>query len=99
MSQESLVVFARIVPKTEFFDDAKAAIIGIIPQTRAEAGCHAFVLHEGQGDDRNLYLYEVFEDQAALDRHYDQQYTKDVFAKYETWLAEPVQVTKMSFVS
>lgn len=95
---EPLHLFARIVPKAEHFADARDAIQAIIPQTLEEPGCHAFVLHEGEGDGC-LYLYEVFADQAALEAHGREPYTREVFARYEEWLAEPVQVTRMRRVS
>lgn len=95
---ERLYLSARIVPKAEHFDDVRDAIRAIIPQTLEEPGCHAFVLHEGEGDGC-LYLYEVFADQAALEAHGRQPYTQEVFAKYQEWLAEPVQVTRMRRVS
>ncbi len=95
---QPLHLFARIVPRAEHFEDARDAIRAIIPQTLEEPGCHTFLLHEGEGDGC-LYLYEVFADQAALEAHGRQPYTREVFAKYQEWLAEPVQVTRMRRVS
>ena len=95
---DHLFVFARITPKTEFFDDAKAAIIKIIASTRKEEGCHDFKFYEGRGDG-NLYLYEEWESQAALDCHYAMPYTKAVFESYDAWLASPVEVTKLTQVN
>lgn len=90
----NLFVFARITPKPEHFKDALQAIKAIMPSTLAEPGCHEFSLHEGEEDGR-LYLYEHFEDDAALEAHHAKAYTRDVFEKYETWLAQPVEITKM----
>jgi len=89
-----LFVFAKITPKPEHFTDALQAIKAITPSTLAEPGCREFSLHEGEGDGR-LYLYEHFEDDAALEAHHAQTYTRDVFEKYETWLGQPVEIMKM----
>lgn len=95
MTKTSLFVFAKITPKLEYLSEARNAILGIIEQTRLESGCRQFVLHEGKEDDC-LYLYEEWDDQATLAKHYDQPYTKAVFESYEQWLAVPVEVTKMT---
>ena len=94
MTTPGLFVFARIAPKPEHLDDARDAIKGILDATHAEPGCRQFVLHEGQ-DDGCLYLYEEWDNEAALAKHYDQPYTKAVFEKYQSWLAEPVEVIRM----
>lgn len=96
--QEPLYLFARIAPKADHFAEARDAIRAIIPQTLAEPGCHEFVLHAGAGDGC-LYLYEAFADEAALEAHGQKPYTREVFAKYRQWLAEPVRVTRMKRVS
>ncbi len=93
-----LAVFATIKPKPEFLDEAKHAILAIISETRAEKGCHTFSLHEDETQHGKLYLYEIWDNAAALDAHYAMPYTKTVFAAYQDWLAEPVAVTKMSIV-
>lgn len=95
---EPLHIFARIAPKPEYYEATRDAILGIIPPTLAEPGCHAFVLHEGH-DDGCLYLYETFADEDALAAHGRQSYTQAVFARYEEWLAEPLQVTRMTRLS
>lgn len=89
-----IVLFARITPRPEFFEDARRAVLSIVPATREEPGCHEFILHEGDGDGR-LYLYEKFVDEAAFAAHHAQPYTRDVFEKYETWLAAPVEITRL----
>jgi quinol monooxygenase YgiN len=90
-----LTVFARIAPKPEYFDAARQAILSIVPPTRAEPGCRIFTLHgDGHGGGQ-LYLYEVWDDEAALASHHAQPYTQAVFASYIEWLAEPVALTML----
>ena len=93
MSSE-LVVFAKICPKPEHLEDAKAAILGILGPTRQEPGCRQFRLLSGEGDGR-LYLYEEWTNEAALAAHHEQPYTQRVFDSYRNWLAMPVEVTKL----
>jgi quinol monooxygenase YgiN len=93
--RQSLFVFAKITAKPEHLEDAKQAILGILEPTLSEAGCKQFVLHEGHGDGC-LYLYEEWSDEAALAAHYAQTYTAEVFRSYQDWLAQPVEVTKLT---
>jgi quinol monooxygenase YgiN len=90
----TLSAFATIDLKPEHFNEAKWAIIGILERTRAEAGCHAFELHESPGDAR-LHLYEVWADRAAFEAHHAEDYTLAIFARYDDWLSEPVAITFM----
>ncbi|SDZ13621.1 Quinol monooxygenase YgiN [Jannaschia faecimaris] len=93
MSELALV--ARILPKPLHRQAAFDAILGILAQTRAEPGCLRFELNEGDDGDMALYLEERWVDDAALKSHYDQPYVAKVFAAYEEWLAEPVQIWPM----
>lgn len=92
---DPLIVFARITPKPEHLDEARRAVLDIVLQTRAEPGCRVFTVHDDQVSAEHLYLYEIWDDEAALDAHYAQPYTRAVFARYEDWLALPVEITKL----
>lgn len=94
MPEKSLFVFARISPKGEHFDDAKLAILNILERTREEPGCRQFELHENKSDG-NLFLYEEWESESALEGHYQEPYTSAVFESYKEWLSAPVEVVKM----
>ena len=95
---DQLTVFARITPKPEHFDAARRAILGIMSETRAEPGCRVFTLHDDRDDSGRLYLYEVWDGEAALVAHHDQPYTQAVFTRYRDWLAEPVELTMLRSV-
>jgi len=90
---ESLSVFAKITPKAEHLAAATEAVAGILDRTRAEPGCRHFSLH--RDDEGAIYLMELWESEQALKSHYDEPYTKAVFASYEEWLAKPPEILKM----
>ena len=92
---EPLAIFATITPKPEHLQEAKQAVLDIIPDTLREPGCRRFELLEAGTGDR-LHLWEIWADDAALEAHYQQPYTREVFEKYKTWLARPVEITRMS---
>ena len=96
---ERLHIFATIKPKPEFFDRAKAALEELVPPTLAEPGCHLFTVLENRDEPGILHLFEIFDDDAAVQAHYEKDYTKDVFAKYQDWLAAPVEIHHLSVTS
>ena len=93
---DHLFVAAIITPKPEHFEDARLALLGILPQTRAEPGCVLFDIHTGiDAHKGELILYEEWVDEAALEAHYAQDYTKQVFENYQQWLAKDVMIIHM----
>jgi len=90
-----LYLSAEISLKPECYEAGKAAIEGIIPLTLNEPGCHVFSLMEDQSKNGKLHLFEIFEDEHALQRHHDKDYTKAIFTQYEDWLEKPIEITKM----
>tara|TARA_E500000318_G_C3437645_1_gene163695 strand:+ start:131 stop:454 length:324 start_codon:yes stop_codon:yes gene_type:complete len=96
MSDSRLYLFATIRPKPEFFEAARAALDELVPLTMLEPGCHVFSAFISRDEPNSLHLFECFEDEAALTRHYEKPYTIEVFKKYEGWLAAPVEVRKLS---
>ena len=95
MIDQELIVFARIRPQPKHFREARSAVLEILEPTREEPGCRQFSLHEGR-DDGCLYLYEAWRSEDDLAHHYEQPYPRAVFERYQTWLAEPVDITRMS---
>lgn len=89
----NLFVIAKITPKAEYFKVAKESILNVVTPTLEEEGCRQFSVYES---DTTLYLYEEWDDQAALDEHYSMPYIEPVFESYKEWLAEPVEINKLS---
>lgn len=92
-----LYVFAEIEPKSEYLELAIEAIQNIVAPTRNEDGCHRFNVFENRTIGQ-IYLFEEWTDQAALDRHYAQPYTMAVFESYEKWLAKDPVIKKFSAI-
>ena len=91
----SLHIVAKITPKPEYFERGLAAIKPIIQPTRAEPGCFRFDVfadeHNGQ-----YVLVEHFRNQAALDNHYAQPYTRQVFTLYDEILAKAPDIATLT---
>jgi quinol monooxygenase YgiN len=50
-------------------DEAVQFFQALIPRTRAEPGCRMYLVHRSPNDPRRFFLYEQYDDQAALDAH------------------------------
>ena len=83
----SYTVFATIPVKPEHMEDAVNAVAAIVPATRGEAGCLAFEPKRLADGSSTIMIFEEWTDRAAFDFHHAQDYTKDVFTKYEGWLS------------
>lgn len=59
--------------------------------SRPEAGNIAFHFHSVEGEPTKFVLYERWRNQAALDFHFEQAYTKELFELFKTTLAKPVE--------
>jgi (4S)-4-hydroxy-5-phosphonooxypentane-2,3-dione isomerase len=58
-------------------EQAVEAILRImVPLTRAEPGCLAYSAHRATDDPRRFFLYEVYEDEAAVTEHSDSEHFK-----------------------
>lgn len=62
-----VAVTYRIQPGRE--EEAVALFRELIPPTRAEPGCRMYLVHRSTTDPRQFFLYEQYDDQAALDAH------------------------------
>ncbi|RKF21953.1 antibiotic biosynthesis monooxygenase [Altericroceibacterium spongiae] len=94
----SYTVFATIPVKPEHLDDAREAVAAIVSQTKAETGCEHFEPCRAADGSPNIYIFERWADRAAFDYHHAQDYTRDVFTKYENWLRDDpklVEVTEL----
>lgn len=61
-------------------NDAAALFRLLIPATRAEPGCRMYLVHRSTTDPRRFFLYEQYDDMAALDAHRNSPH----FAEYVT---------------
>lgn len=90
----SLFIFATITPNKENYNQAYKAIQSILKPTRDEAGCLQFHLFKNSTDSE-IYLFEEWTDELALEKHYNKDYTLAVMEKYDDWLARPLDVKKL----
>ena len=91
----SYTVFATIPVKPEHMEAAVEAVAAIVPATRSEDGCVSFEPRRAADGSSTIMIFEEWADRDAFDFHHAQDYTKDVFAKYESWLQSPPQLVEV----
>ena len=91
----ALTYLATIPVKPEHMEEACKAVSAIVPATREEAGCIAFEPRRAADGSSTITIFEEWADRAAFDHHHAQDYTKDVFAKYENWLESAPELVEV----
>jgi len=64
-----ICVAVTYVIKAGHEEEAVALFVGLTGPTRAEPGCRMYLAHRSLADPRRFFLYEQYDDQAALDAH------------------------------
>lgn len=59
--------------------------------SRPEPGCVAFHIHSVKDRPNTFVLYERWENREALDSHFEQPYTRELFTLFEEVLDKPVE--------
>jgi|HubBroStandDraft_6_1064221.scaffolds.fasta_scaffold989233_2 quinol monooxygenase YgiN len=67
-SMAEIRVIARSVARGGMENQLRELLKGMLAPTRAESGCKLYELYESNSKGR-FYYYEIWEGQAALDRH------------------------------
>jgi quinol monooxygenase YgiN len=84
-------VIARAVARKGKEEQLKALFQGMLAPTRAEPGCRLYELYES-GERERFYFYELWENQAALEKHAASPHYKHLELISRDLLAEPFEV-------
>jgi quinol monooxygenase YgiN len=81
-----ICVAVTYVIKPGLEEEAIPLFRNLTAATRAEPGCRAYQVHRSKSDPRRFLLYELYDDQAALDAHRASPH----FAEYATGALFPM---------
>lgn len=99
MSDEKIVLVARLKVKDEMIEDAKNAALSLVEVSRAESGCLNYDIHQAIDDETVFVWHETWANKAALDEHFEKPYFAEFFAKVQEIAAEPPQITLTKMIS
>jgi len=91
---QEVIVMLRLKFKPGAIDHVLSELVPIAVLTREETGNIEFHIYRAQDDDDRLVLFERWANQAALDQHWQQDYTKRVLALFEDNLIRPLSETE-----
>lgn len=83
-----LKIIAAIVIKEEYKDELMTIFHTVVEETRKEAGCIAYALHQDVKNSKKYIILEEWKDQAAIDSHnaspHFQAFAKGIEGKIES---------------
>ncbi len=92
MNDENIVLIARLKVKADKVEEAKAAGLAIVANSRAEAGCINYDIHQSIEDETLFFWHETWANKAALDEHFETPFFKEFFGIVEQIAAESPQI-------
>ena len=87
---EEVIVTLTLQFKEGSAEKALERMIPAIRLTRDEPGNHEFRLFRAKRGTDRFVIFERWKNQAALERHWEQPYTKEILALFEEHLARPL---------
>ena len=99
MAENKVTVVASFKAKPGMEGTVREAIEAVIAPTRAEPGCINYDLHQSTEDPSLYMLYENWVSKNDLDEHLAMPYLKDLIAKANDMLAEPVGIALYKMIS
>ena len=91
---QEVVVMLRLQFKPGAVDQVLSELLPIARLTREEGGNIEFHVYRAKDDDDRLILFERWANQAALEQHWQLDYTKRVLALFEEHLIRPLAPTE-----
>ncbi len=92
MSIMNISITAIIKAKPEYRGEVLAVLLHMVEQSRKEAACLQYDLHQDQSDACTFVFYEIWRDQQGLDQHNQQPYLQEFGALIGTQLQEQPQL-------
>jgi quinol monooxygenase YgiN len=92
MAQDNIVVVARIKARIDKVDEAKAAALAIVEDSRNESGCINHDIHRSIEDDTVFIWHGAWVNKAAIDEHFTTPFFQEFFETVSEIAAEPPQI-------
>ena len=89
-NQDAVTLFVKVAAKPQSSQKAKEALLADVNGARTEAGNYKMELYEADGKSDTFYLFERWQDKAALEEHFKQPYTAGAFDLQKDDLTKPI---------
>lgn len=88
--ENEVTVTLRLIFKPGTLDSVLAELLPIAHLTRGEKGNIEFNVYRARDETDQLFIFERWTDQSALERHWQEDYTKRVLALFDENLLRPL---------
>ena len=95
----SLTVIAYIFAKRGEEQRVRAALLGLVDDTRKEKGCINYDLHESEDNPAHFLMYENWRSAADLEEHARSAHLREFGKNMGSFLDRPTEITKWKMVS
>lgn len=92
MSNENIVLIARLKVKADKIEELKTAALAIVADSRNEIGNINYDIHQSIEDETIFFWHETWINKAALDEHFATPFFQEFFAIVGEIAAEPPQI-------
>ena len=92
MSDETIVLIARLKVKEDKVQQARSAALAIVGPSRNETGCINYDIHQSIEDETVFLWHETWVNKAAIDEHFATPFFQEFFAVVGEVAAEPPQI-------
>ncbi|KVD89980.1 antibiotic biosynthesis monooxygenase [Burkholderia stagnalis] len=94
----SIYVFATLIPKPEHVATVEAELRQLVATTRAEPGNRRYDLFREADGTPGFHVFEIYDDEQALEAHRASAHYVAYRAKAGEWLAQPPVVKVLTAV-
>ncbi len=99
MNDDKIILMARLKVKPEAVEEIKNAALAIVADSRNEAGCINYDVHQSIEDETLFFWHETWANKAALDEHFATTFFGEFFKTVEEIAAEPPQINLTKKIS
>lgn len=99
MSDEQIVLIARLKVREDAIEEAKQAAFEIVADSRAEEGCVNYDVHQAIDDPTVFIWHETWKSKAAIEEHFKTDFFKRFSTKVEKLAVESPQITLTKMVT
>jgi quinol monooxygenase YgiN len=99
MRHESIRVIAKVTARPETVEEVKALLQDLVPPTRAEKGCVSYEVCQSNSAPAEFVCIEAWASASDIEAHMRTPHVQAAFAKAQSLLAAPPQISDYSAVA
>ena len=99
MDEDKIVLIARLKVKADKIEQAKAAALAIVADSRMETGCINYDIHKSIEDETVFFWHETWANKAAIDEHFATPFFQEFIGIVGEVAAEPPQLNLTKMIS